>query len=102
MLNNNIIKSVKVPFLPPIKNNENFILTIVLDLDRTLIYSELEESEEEEEECDEEEEEKNKQNPDNENIILRPGLYQFLENLMNLKCELLHYFLKIINIKLYR
>ena len=89
LLNNNIIKSVKVPFLPPIKNNENFILTIVLDLDRTLIYSELEESEEEEEECDEEEEEKNKQNPDNENIILRPGLYQFLENLMNLKCELI-------------
>ena len=89
LLNNNIIKSVKVPFLPPIKNSENFILTIVLDLDRTLIYSELEESEEEEEECDEEEEEKNKQNPDNENIILRPGLYQFLENLMNLKCELI-------------
>ena len=89
LLNNNIIKSVKVPFLPPIKNNENFILTIVLDLDGTLIYSEIEESEEEEEECDEEEEEKNKQNPDNENIILRPGLYQFLENLMNLKCELI-------------
>ena len=89
LLNNNLIKSVKVPFLPPIKNSENFILTIVLDLDRTLIYSELEESEEEEEECDEEEEEKNKQNPDNENIILRPGLYQFLENLMNLKCELI-------------
>ena len=89
LLNNNIIKSVKVPFLPPIKNSENFILTIVLDLDRTLIYSQIEESEEEEEECDEEEEEKNKQNPDNENIILRPGLYQFLENLMNLKCELI-------------
>ena len=89
LLNNNIIKYVKVPFLPQNKNSENFILTIVLDLDGTLIYSEIEESEEEEEECDEEEEEKNKQNPDNENIILRPGLYQFLENLMNLKCELI-------------
>ena len=36
--NNQIImKSVKVPFLTPLKDNENYILTIALDLDKTLI-----------------------------------------------------------------
>ena len=34
--NSNIVKSVKVPFLTPLENNNNYILTIILDLDGTL------------------------------------------------------------------
>ena len=77
-----IIKSVKVPFLFPLEKKDKYILTIVLDLDKTLIYNEEEEENYEEEEEDEEEEIKNE-------IILRPGLYDFLDNLIKLKCELI-------------
>ena len=77
-----IIKSVKVPFLSPLVKKDEYILTIVLDLDKTLIYNEEEEENYEEEEEDEEEEIKNE-------IILRPGLYDFLDNLIKLKCELI-------------
>ena len=83
--NQKIIKSVKVPFLPQIKESDDYILTIVLDLDETLIYYEDDNYEEEEEEEDDEE---NKQ-VNNNNIILRPGLYEFLDNLIKLKCELI-------------
>ena len=82
--NTDIIKSVNVPFLSPIEKKDNYILTIVLDLDKTLIYCEDEEDENYEEEEDEEKEEEVK----NE-IILRPGLYVFLDSLMKLKCELI-------------
>ena len=82
--NTDIIKSVNVPFLSPIEKKDNYILTIVLDLDKTLIYCEDEEDENYEEEEDEEKEEEVK----NE-IILRPGLYEFLDSLMKLKCELI-------------
>ena len=82
--NTDIIKSVNVPFLFPIEKKDNYILTIVLDLDKTLIYCEDEEDENYEEEEDEEKEEEVK----NE-IILRPGLYEFLDSLMKLKCELI-------------
>ena len=75
-----IIKSVKVPFLSPLEKNNKYILTIVLDLDKTLIYTE-----DEEEEFDEEEDEEKIKNE----IILRPGLYDFLDNLIKLKCELI-------------
>ena len=77
-----IIKSVKVPFLFPLEKKDKYILTIVLDLDKTLIYNEEEEENYEEEEEDKEEEIKNE-------IILRPGLYDFLDNLIKLKCELI-------------
>ena len=82
--NTDIIKSVNVPFLSPIEKKDNYILTIVLDLDKTLIYCDDEEDENYEEEEDEEKEEEVK----NE-IILRPGLYEFLDSLMKLKCELI-------------
>ena len=85
--NNQIImKSVKVPFLTPLKDKENYILTIVLDLDKTLIYSEEDEENYEEGEEEEGEEEIKEQR---ENIIFRPGLYEFLDNLIKLKCELI-------------
>ena len=84
--NSNIIKSVKVPFLTPLENNKNYILTIILDLDGTLIYDEDEGGNNEEEEEEESEEEKKQKN---NNIILRPGLYEFLDNLIKLKCELI-------------
>ena len=78
---NDIIKSVKVPFLSPLDKNDKYILTIVLDLDKTLIYCEDDEEENYEEEDEEEEE--------NNDIILRPGLYDFLDNLIKSKCELI-------------
>ena len=84
--NNQIImKSVKVPFLTPLKDDDNYILTIVLDLDKTLIYSE--EDEENYEEGEEEEDDEIKEQK--ENIIFRPGLYELLDNLIKLKCELI-------------
>ena len=80
---NKIIKSVTVPFLSPF-NKEKYILSVILDLDGTLIYSEDEEdSNNEEEESEEENEIKNN------NIIFRPGLYELLDNLIKLKCELI-------------
>jgi len=71
---------VKVPFLPIEKNN-NYVLTVVLDLDETLIGFEKEENEDNEDEEYEEEE-------DIKNMILRPGLYEFLDGLTKLNCEL--------------
>ena len=79
-----VYHSVRVPFLPPLKNGEEYNLTVVLDLDETLISFEKEEIEEEEneEENEEIEEEENKK------MIIRPGLYEFLDNLIKIKCEL--------------
>ena len=77
-----IIKSVKVPFLNPFNEKDNYNLTIILDLDKTLLYSEESNEEEEEEEEEEEKEQKNE-------IILRPGLFEFLDKLKNLKIELI-------------
>ena len=77
-----IIKSVKVPFLNPFNEKDNYNLTIILDLDKTLLYSEESNEEEEEEEEEEEKEQKNE-------IILRPGLFEFLDKLINLKIELI-------------
>ena len=79
-----VYQSVSVPFLPPLKNGEEYNLSVVLDLDETLISFEKEEIEEEEneEENEEIEEEENKK------MMVRPGLYEFLDNLMKLKCEL--------------
>ena len=80
------MKSVKVPFLSPLKNDDNYILTIILDLDGTLIYDQngiVNNEEEEEEEDEEDKVEKN------DNIILRPKLFQFLDKLLELKCELI-------------
>ena len=79
------IKSVKVPFLSQLKNDENYILTIILDLDGTLIYDQnIEVNYEEEEEDDED----NKHQKNND-IILRPRLFEFLDKLLELKCELI-------------
>ena len=79
------IKSVKVPFLSPFKNDENYILTIILDLDGTLIYDQnIEVNYEEEEEDDED----NKHQKNND-IILRPRILEFLDKLLELKCELI-------------
>ena len=71
---------VKVPFLPKEKNN-NYVLTVVLDLDETLIGFEKEENEDNEDEEYEEEE-------DIKKMIIRPGLYEFLDSLTKLNCEL--------------
>ena len=60
---------VKVPFLPKEKIN-NYVLTVVLDLDETLIGFEKDENEDNEDEEYEEEE-------DIKKMILRPGLYEF-------------------------
>ena len=79
------VHSVKVPFLQPLKKEENYSLTIVLDLDETLITFEKE-VQEENEDCEEEDEEFEEN--ENKKIIYRPGLYKFLDNLINLKCEL--------------
>ena len=81
------IKSVKVPFLSQLKNDENYILTIILDLDGTLIYDQNIEVNYEEEE-DEEDDEDNKHQKNND-IILRPRLFEFLDKLLELKCELI-------------
>ena len=81
-----IYKSVKVPFLPPIEKKENYILTIILDLDETLLYFAKNENNEEEED---EEYEENEENHEEERILLRPGLFEFLDNLIQLKCELI-------------
>ena len=81
------IKSVKVPFLSPFKNDENYILTIILDLDGTLIYDQnIEVNYEEEEEEEDDEDNKHQKNND---IILRPRLFDFLDKLLELKCELI-------------
>ena len=76
-----IYPCVKVPFLPKEKNN-NYTLTVVLDLDETLIGFEKEENEENEDEEYEEEE-------DIKKMIIRPGLYEFLDGLIKLNCELI-------------
>ena len=81
------IKSVKVPFLSQLKNDENYILTIILDLDGTLIYDQnIEVNYEEEEEEEDDEDNKHQKNND---IILRPRLFEFLDKLLELKCELI-------------
>ena len=80
----NVLKSVKVPFLKPYNDGRNYKIIIILDLDETLLYSEEEEEINEEEE-EEEEEEKGQQS----NIILRPGIFEFLDKLSNLKIELI-------------
>ena len=81
------IKSVKVPFLSPFKNDENYILTIILDLDGTLIYDQnIEVNYEEEEEEEDDEDNKHQKNND---IILRPRILEFLDKLLELKCELI-------------
>ena len=81
------IKSVKVPFLSPLKSDENYILTIILDLDGTLIYDQnIEVNYEEEEEEEDDEDNKHQKNND---IILRPRLFEFLDKLLELKCELI-------------
>ena len=77
-----IYPSVKVPFLSPLKKGENIPLTVVLDLDETLIGFEKEENNDEENEEYEEDEE-------DEKIVFRPGLFNFLNNLLKLKCELI-------------
>ena len=71
---------VKVPFLPKEKIN-SYALTVVLDLDETLIAFEKDENEDNE---DEEYEEKE----DIKKMIIRPGLYEFLDGLTKLNCEL--------------
>ena len=83
--NQEIIKSVKVPFLLPLNNNENYALTIIIDLDGTLIYN----LNNEEENFEEEDEENEEENEIKDNIIIRPGLYEFLDILLKLKCELI-------------
>ena len=83
--NQEIIKSVKVPFLLPLNNNENYALTIIIDLDGTLIYN----INNEEENYEEEDEENEEENEIKDNIIIRPGLYEFLDILLKLKCELI-------------
>ena len=83
--NQEIIKSVKVPFLLPLNNNENYALTIIIDLDGTLIYN----INNEEENFEEEDEENEEENEIKDNIIIRPGLYEFLDILLKLKCELI-------------
>ena len=80
------IKSVKVPFLSPLKSDENYILTIILDLDGTLIYDQNIEVNYEEEEEEDDEDNKHQKNND---IILRPRLFDFLDKLLELKCELI-------------
>ena len=80
------IKSVKVPFLSQLKNDENYILTIILDLDGTLIYDQNIEVNYEEEEEEDDEDNKHQKNND---IILRPKLFEFLDKLLELKCELI-------------
>ena len=75
-----------MPFLPPIEKKENYILTIILDLDETLLYFAKNENNEEEED---EEYEENEENHEEERILLRPGLFEFLDNLIQLKCELI-------------
>ena len=80
------IKSVKVPFLSQLKNDENYILTIILDLDGTLIYDQNIEVNYEEEEEEDDEDNKHQKNND---IILRPRLFEFLDKLLELKCELI-------------
>ena len=81
------IKSVKVPFLSQLKNDENYILTIILDLDGTLIYDQnIEVNYEEEEEEEDDEDNKHQKNND---IILRPRILEFLDKLLELKCELI-------------
>ena len=80
------IKSVKVPFLSPLKSDENYILTIILDLDGTLIYDQNIEVNYEEEEEEDDEDNKHQKNND---IILRPRLFEFLDKLLELKCELI-------------
>ena len=57
-------------------------MTVVLDLDETLIGFEKEENNDEENEEYEEDEE-------DEKIVFRPGLFDFLNNLLKLKCELI-------------
>ena len=84
-----IYHSVKVPFLPPLKKGDNYILTIILDLDETLITFEKEEKEENEEYEDNDEEYEEDEENENKKMIIRPGLYNFLDNLINLKCELI-------------
>ena len=84
-----IYHSVKVPFLPPLKKGDNYILTIILDLDETLITFEKEEKEENEEYEDNDEEYEEDEENDNKKMIIRPGLYNFLDNLIELKCELI-------------
>ena len=76
--------SVVVPFLPSLKKDENYILTVVLDLDETLIGFEKDENDEENEEYEEEEDDE-----EDKKMILRPWLYEFLDNLIKLKCELI-------------
>ena len=83
--NKEIIKSVKVPFLFPLNNNENYALTVIIDLDGTLIYN----LNNEEENFEEEDEENEEENEIKDNIIIRPGLYEFLDILLKLKCELI-------------
>ena len=80
------IKSVKVPFLSQLKNDENYILTIILDLDGTLIYDQNIEVNYEEEEEEDDEDNKHQKNSD---IILRARLFEFLDKLLELKCELI-------------
>ena len=79
----NVLKSVKVPFLKPYNDGRNYKITIILDLDETLLYSE------EEEEINEEEEEEEEEKGQQSNIILRPGIFEFLDKLSNLKIELI-------------
>ena len=76
-----VYPSVRVPFLPPVKTEEKILLTIILDLDETLISFEKEENDEEE---DDEEYEENEGD-----MKMRPGLFEFLNNLLNMKCELI-------------
>ena len=75
---------VKVPFLP-IEKNINYVLTVVLDLDETLIGFDKKENEDNEDNEDEEYEEEE----DIKKMIIRPGLYEFLDGLTKLNCELI-------------
>ena len=76
---------VKVPFLP-IEKNINYVLTVVLDLDETLIGFDKKENEDNEDNEDEEYEEEEE---DIKKMIIRPGLYEFLDGLTKLNCELI-------------
>ena len=82
-----IYHSVEVPFLAPLKKEDNYILTIILDLDGTLIGFDKKENDEESEEYEEDEEDEDED--EDKKMILRPGLFEFLDNLIELKCELI-------------
>lgn len=82
-----IYHSVGVPFLPPLKKEDNYILTVILDLDGTLIGLDKKENDEESQEDEEDEEDEDED--EDKKMILRPGLFEFLDNLIELKCELI-------------